>query len=236
MALVRLEGFGDRPIARLSGGQAQRVALARALVMRPDVLLLDEPLGALDLKLRRAMQEELRRIHRETGGTFVFVTHDQAEAMDLATRICVMARGRIVQDGDPETIYSSPATLFVSTFIGEANLFAGQCRGGVVTLAAGPTLAHAGEDGPVVCVVRPERLWVDAETDAPSACEFRLAGVLESAVFLGPFVNYTVRLESGEIVTVSSRELGLRARLNSGDRVAVGWSSADHRLLPHEDA
>ncbi|MBL26222.1 MAG: spermidine/putrescine ABC transporter ATP-binding protein [Rhodospirillaceae bacterium] len=234
MALVRLEGFGDRPIAKLSGGQAQRVALARALVMRPDVLLLDEPLGALDLKLRRAMQEELRRIHRETGGTFVFVTHDQAEAMDLATRICVMARGRVVQDGDPETIYSSPATMFVSTFIGEANLFAGQRCGGVVTLGAGPTIPDPGEDGPVVCVVRPERLWIDAGVEALSECAFRLAGVLESAVFLGPFVNYTVRLDGGESVTVSSREIGLRTRLNAGDRVAVGWSISDHRVLPHE--
>ena len=119
MELVHMDGFGGRMVTQLSGGQQQRVALARALVMRPAVLLLDEPLAALDLKLRKSMQEELRRIHATTGGTFIFVTHDQEEAMGLATRICVMEGGRIVQDGSPEDIYSQPRSRFVSTFIGE---------------------------------------------------------------------------------------------------------------------
>jgi spermidine/putrescine transport system ATP-binding protein len=126
IALVRLEEFVTRSIDQLSGGQQQRVALARALIMRPQVLLLDEPLAALDLKLRQAMQEELRRIHQQIGGTFVFVTHDQGEALGLANRIAVMDKGVLVQEGGPEEIYATPKTRFVSTFIGEANVFPGR--------------------------------------------------------------------------------------------------------------
>ena len=131
------------PIQELSGGQQQRVALARALVMRPQVLLLDEPLAALDLKLRQAMQEELRRIHQEIGGTFVFVTHDQGEALALANRIAVMEAGELVQQGDAEEIYARPRTRFVSTFIGEANVFEAQRRDGTVEFA-GMRVAVAG--------------------------------------------------------------------------------------------
>ena len=130
LSLVRLGELADRSIDELSGGQQQRVALARALIMRPQVLLLDEPLAALDLKLRQAMQEELRRIHQEIGGTFVFVTHDQGEALALANRIAVMEAGELVQQGDAEEIYARPRTRFVSTFIGEANIFEGRRSGG----------------------------------------------------------------------------------------------------------
>ena len=137
LALVRLEELGERQIKALSGGQQQRVALARALVMRPQVLLLDEPLAALDLKLRQAMQEELRRIHNSIGGTFVFVTHDQGEALGLANVVAVMDEGVLAQLGSPEEIYSAPKTQFVSTFIGEANVFVGTRVGGEVTLDLG---------------------------------------------------------------------------------------------------
>src|SRR5687768_18173798 len=130
MALVRLDGYEDHMPSQLSGGQQQRVALARALVMDPQVLLLDEPLAALDLKLRQAMQEELRRIHRVIGGTFVFVTHDQGEALALANRIAVMQAGELVQQGDAEEIYARPRTRFVSTFIGDANIFEARRHGG----------------------------------------------------------------------------------------------------------
>src|SRR5262245_10822844 len=130
LELVHLEELESRMVQELSGGQQQRVALARALIMRPPVLLLDEPLAALDLKLRQAMQEELRRIHSDIGGTFVFVTHDQGEALSLANRIAVMESGLLVQVGTPEEIYSRPRTRFVSTFVGEANIFAGQRRAG----------------------------------------------------------------------------------------------------------
>ena len=158
IALVQLADLANRGIDQLSGGQQQRVALARALVMRPKVLLLDEPLAALDLKLRQAMQEELRRIHHEIGGTFVFVTHDQSEALGLANRIAVMRDGRLEQVGTAQEIYASPRTRFVSTFIGEANLLPGRRSNGTVTLAAGPQFAEAGADGEISVVVRPENL------------------------------------------------------------------------------
>ncbi|MGH6959705.1 MAG: ABC transporter ATP-binding protein, partial [Dongiaceae bacterium] len=166
IALVRLEEFVTRSIDQLSGGQQQRVALARALVMRPRVLLLDEPLAALDLKLRQAMQEELRRIHQQIGGTFVFVTHDQGEALGLANRIAVMDKGVLVQEGGPEEIYAAPKTRFVSTFIGEANVFAARRAQGWVTLEAGARLESPGVDGPVTVVVRPEALRLSANGPA----------------------------------------------------------------------
>ena len=146
LSLVRLEQLADRSIGELSGGQQQRVALARALIMRPQVLLLDEPLAALDLKLRHAMQEELRRIHTEIGGTFVFVTHDQGEALALANRIAVMEAGELIQQGDAEEIYARPRTRFVSTFIGEANIFEGERRAGMAEFA-GKHIPAAGRDG-----------------------------------------------------------------------------------------
>ncbi|MFO1059424.1 MAG: ABC transporter ATP-binding protein [Dongiaceae bacterium] len=160
--LVHLEGLEDRSVQHLSGGQAQRVALSRALVMRPKVLLLDEPLAALDLQLRKAMQEELRRIHHSIGGTFVFVTHDQEEAMRLANRIAVMQAGRLIQDGSAEEIYARPKTLFVSTFVGEANIFRGERRGGEVRLEIGAAFAAPGPDGRVAAVVRPQAMAIAA--------------------------------------------------------------------------
>ncbi|MBL8584226.1 MAG: ABC transporter ATP-binding protein, partial [Rhizobiaceae bacterium] len=128
--LVRLQGMAERMPAALSGGQQQRVALARSLVMEPAVLLLDESLAALDLALRKAMQEELRSLHRSIGGTFVFVTHDQHEAMAMANRIAVMKNGRIVQQGTPQEIYTQPQSEFVAGFIGDANLLRGERRAG----------------------------------------------------------------------------------------------------------
>jgi len=233
MALVHLESFRDRSVTQLSGGQAQRVALARALIMRPEVLLLDEPLAALDLKLRKAMQEELRSIHARTGGTFVFVTHDQEEAMGLATRICVMESGRVIQDGPPEAIYSFPRSRFVSTFIGEANIFAGQRSKSMVSLEIGPCFEDHGPDEDVVCVVRPEKMIIaDAVDDASSlGCDAHLAGTLEDAVFLGPYVKYVVRLGDEGRVLVDSRDIELRHRVAVGGAVIVGWYLGDQRVF-----
>src|SRR5215510_3249077 len=129
LQLVHLEEFAERAVHELSGGQQQRVALARALVMRPAVLLLDEPLGALDLKLRKAMQAELRRIHRSLGGTFVFVTHDQEEALSLANRIAVMEEGRVEQVAPPQEVYEEPSTTFVADFLGVSNLMSVTAHG-----------------------------------------------------------------------------------------------------------
>ncbi|MEX2201205.1 MAG: ABC transporter ATP-binding protein, partial [Dongiaceae bacterium] len=211
MELVRLDGFGTRSVTQLSGGQQQRVALARALIMRPAVLLLDEPLAALDLKLRKSMQDELRWIHATTGGTFVFVTHDQEEAMGLATRICVMEGGRIVQEGTPEEIYSHPQSRFVSTFIGEANVLAGERRGGFVTLGSNLRFADPGGDEPVVCIVRPEKIQIDADIvgETVPGCQLSLRATLEDAVFLGTTVKYSIRLPDGHRMQVDSRDMTL---------------------------
>ncbi len=229
--LVHLEGFEERAVTELSGGQQQRVALARALIMRPEVLLLDEPLAALDLKLRKAMEEELRRIHRSIGGTFVFVTHDQGEAMGLANRIAVMDDGRLIQEGSAEEIYATPKTRFVSTFIGEANVFSGQRRSGVVTLDVGLCFSAAGPDGPVVTVVRPEAITLMSASDARMANDsIVLIGRIEDVVFLGSQVKYTVVVD-GEHVIVYSSDFGLRGQLTIDSEVSVVWATDDHRVL-----
>ena len=232
LELVRMTPYAARMVTQLSGGQQQRIALARALIMRPDVLLLDEPLAALDLKLRKSMQEELRRIHATTGGTFVFVTHDQEEAMGLATRICVMEEGRIVQDGPPEEIYSFPQSRFVSTFIGEANVLAGERRNNRITIETGAGFENRGTDERVVCVVRPEKMRI-APGDAASLsdCDLTVEGRLDDAVFLGPYVKYSVSLPSCGTVTIDSRDMAMRQRLRVGERVTIGWRLDEQRVL-----
>jgi spermidine/putrescine transport system ATP-binding protein len=228
IALVRLEEFVHRSIDQLSGGQQQRVSLARALVMRPRVLLLDEPLAALDLKLRQAMQEELRRIHRQIGGTFVFVTHDQGEALGLANRIAVMDQGEIIQEGGPEEIYSAPKTRFVSTFIGEANVFAGMRTAGVIKLDSGEQIPSAGADGPVTIVVRPEAMQI---SPLALTTDVELEGVLIDIIFLGIFVKYIVALPSGQRVSVHNPSAALRRSLKINEAVKIGWTAGDHRVV-----
>jgi spermidine/putrescine transport system ATP-binding protein len=231
LGLVRLEQVADRHPDALSGGQRQRVALARALIMRPRVLLLDEPLAALDLQLRKAMQEELRRIHQSIGGTFVFVTHDQGEAMALANRIAVMDAGACVQEGGPEDIYAAPKTRFISTFIGEANVLPGWRQGGRVALEAGAGFPDAGADGSVVVVVRPEAIALDRDRAGGPSQAVRLAGRLADSVFLGPYVKYRVALENGAEIVVHSQDVRLRHELAVGDRVQVSWGLAQQRVL-----
>jgi len=227
MALVRIDELAERRPDALSGGQQQRVALARALVMRPRVLLLDEPLAALDLKLRKQMQEELRRIHKSIGGTFVFVTHDQGEAMGLANRIAVMEAGACVQEGGPEEIYARPSTRFVSTFIGDANVMPGERRAGTVALRNGLRLASAGADGPVVAVLRPEAVTV---TRPGAAHEVQVAGTLADAVFLGAYVRYRVALPDGEEIVAHAT--GARDDApKPGEAVVAGWAPAALRIL-----
>jgi spermidine/putrescine transport system ATP-binding protein len=229
--LVHLEDLEERSVGQLSGGQAQRVALARALIMRPDVLLLDEPLAALDLKLRKAMQTELRRIHSSIGGTFVFVTHDQHEAMGLANQIAVMSAGRIVQQGTAENIYAAPQSRFVSTFIGEANVLRGRRSSGRITLALGGGFEDAGADEDVVVMLRPEAAnLAPADAVLPDDA-LRLAGRLEDAVFLGTYMKYTVTVDD-EIFAVHSADTGLRERVAVGDAVQMSWAHSEHMILP----
>jgi len=227
LALVRLEKLAERSIDELSGGQQQRVALARALIMRPQVLLLDEPLAALDLKLRHAMQEELRRIHREIGGTFVFVTHDQGEALALANRIAVMEAGELVQQGSAEEIYARPRTRFVSTFIGEANIFEAQRREGKLELA-GVRVPSAGADGSVTIVVRPEDVRL---SPSEMAGDIVFKGVLEDLVYLGAFVRYRIGLPGGQRLIATSADRAIRLKLKIGAPIWCGWSLEDQRLI-----
>ena len=221
--LVHLEEFAERAVHELSGGQQQRVAVARALVMRPAVLLLDEPLGALDLKLRKAMQGELRRIHRSLGGTFVFVTHDQEEALSLANRIAVMEEGRIVQEGGPQEIYRRPATRFVSTFIGDANLLDGRRAGGVVELACGGRFPSPGRDGKVNVMVRPEAMLLNGSG--------HISATVVDIVFLGAFTKLLLRLGDGSEIAVHLTEAHAGALPAAGAQVAVGWHDNDARCL-----
>ena len=227
IALVQLADLANRGIEQLSGGQAQRVALARALVMRPKVLLLDEPLAALDLKLRQAMQEELRRIHHEIGGTFVFVTHDQSEALGLANRIAVMRDGRLEQVGTAQEIYASPETRFVSTFIGEANLLPGRRSNGTVILAAGPQFSAAGADGEISVVVRPENLLALAQGET---AEMALDGEVRDVVYLGSHVKYKVAVQGGSEMIVHARPDRMPAS-QAGEKMRIGWLRRNHRIV-----
>ena len=225
LRLVRLEGFGARSIDRLSGGQQQRVALARALIMRPKVLLLDEPLAALDLKLRQAMQEELRRIHHEIGGTFIFVTHDQTEAFALASRIVVMNRGRLEQVGRPGDVYREPTSLFVADFVGEANILAGERSGGIVRMAAGLAFASAGRDGPVRILVRPE------DVHFSDGGEGGLRATLTDLVFLGNALKIVATLTSGETVSIRDPDTSRHAGYRVGAEHALHWPQGAQRVL-----
>jgi spermidine/putrescine transport system ATP-binding protein len=224
LALVRLEGYEKRKPAQLSGGQQQRVALARALANRPNVLLLDEPLGALDLKLRRQLQVELKRIQSEVGITFVYVTHDQEEALTMSDRIAVMNAGRVEQLGSPEELYERPQTRFVADFMGTTNLLRGVVESGAMRLASGELVAapvgglSAGD--PVELSVRPECI-----TFASAGAAGSLAACVEQAAYLGTSLSYLVRTPGGLGLSVLVPKGA--TRMPVGSDVAVAWSPAD---------
>jgi len=238
LELVRLSGFGERRVWELSGGQQQRVALARALVMRPRVLLLDEPLGALDLKLRKEMQIELKQLQREVGITFIYVTHDQEEALSMSDRIAVMRAGRILQEGPPAELYDQPVDRFVADFIGQSNFFEGVVEDpgppvvvrtdrGVALRAPLPTGGRELARGERAAIsVRPERVHLDAPgADAPSGWTSAL-GRVEQRTFLGDQVEFRVDAPSlgHVIVRLNHRPGSPEARFAPGDEVQVGWA------------
>ena len=197
LALVRLEGMGERKPRQLSGGQQQRVALARALVTRPKVLLLDEPLGALDRRLRQEMQVELRQIQRSVGITAIFVTHDQEEALTLSDRIAILDQGRIVQVGAPQQVYERPRTAFAARFLGDANVLKGMRTAGGLRLADGTELSLPGAGSSVgedaLVAVRPEKMSVlAAGAPVPSDLGNRLSGRVLQAIYSGNSVTYRV--------------------------------------------
>ncbi|MER8004582.1 MULTISPECIES: ABC transporter ATP-binding protein [unclassified Streptomyces] len=214
LAEVRLEGFGKRRPAQLSGGQRQRVALARALVGRPRVLLLDEPLGALDLKLREQMQVELKALQREVGITFVFVTHDQEEALTMSDRIAVFNQGRIEQVGAPAEIYERPATPFVASFVGTSNLLEGESAQRIVGT-------------PGIYSIRPEKIQVlkeSAETDEPE--HTTAVGTVAEVVYLGDATRFLVDLDAGGRLTALQQNLETSAEdvaAYRGTRVRLRW-------------
>jgi spermidine/putrescine transport system ATP-binding protein len=237
--IVRLGALAKRKPGQLSGGQQQRVALARALVNYPSALLLDEPLGALDLKLRQAMQIELKRIQREVGITFIYVTHDQEEALTMSDRIVVMNEGRVEQIGTPEEIYHAPTTVFVANFIGVANLIAakvGSSEGnGATALVSGETVpvtagAWRGKSGEAATVmIRPERLRVST---SPLPGEVSIPVAMESAIFQGPVVRLALRAADGTEIIGHMGPDELIPNLQVGQSLFAGWDRDAARLLP----
>jgi spermidine/putrescine transport system ATP-binding protein len=235
LELVELAPMARRKPTQLSGGQQQRVAVARALINEPDVLLLDEPLGALDLKLRRQMQIELKRIQTEVGTTFVHVTHDQEEAMTMADTIAVMNAGRIEQLGDPASIYELPHTVFVANFLGQSNLFAGTRvatnPGMVEVLANGvkflvPTARNSAPGDEVIVGIRPEKMTVldipDREK-VPSGNN-TLEGRVVDVSYAGVSTQYLITLAWGQNITVFEQNVVVGDRSSVGDQVLVHWS------------
>jgi len=226
LALVRLEGLGARKPRQLSGGQQQRIALARALVTRPKVLLLDEPLGALDRRLRQAMQVELREIQRSTGITTIFVTHDQEEALTLSDRIAIIDQGKLIQVGAPKSVYERPGTVFAAQFLGDANLFAGTQAGDRLQLAGGDTIRTAGPAG-AAAIVRPEKLTVLPAGDGRAAgFDNRLEGTILQAVFSGASVTYRIDVPGLKDPLLAFMQNQEGDVLQPGTRIVAGWSAA----------
>jgi spermidine/putrescine transport system ATP-binding protein len=242
LELVRLSGYENRRIWELSGGQQQRVALARALINHPTVLLLDEPLAALDRKLRREMQIELQTLQREVGITFILVTHDQEEALSMSDTICIMHEGRIIQTGSPTQLYDEPINRYVADFVGKSNFFAGKAvetdgKGARIETSAGRTFAgrnpkdvaslQAG--AAAVLAVRPEIIFIAAPgAGAPYAADVEAPAVIRNRIFLGEQTEYLVEAEGlGEVLVRASKHTETQTGgFNPGDQVLIGWQAA----------
>ena len=249
LELVELAGYETRKPTQISGGQAQRVALARALINRPGVLLLDEPLGALDLKLRKQMQIELKRIQQEVGITFIYVTHDQEEAMTMSDRIAVMNEGRYEQLGDPESLYERPMTRFVAGFLGVSNLLPGEYQGtdgdyAAVRLLSDVVVRVPREaipgTGSVEIGVRPEKVRLVGAKDPSTADGSNvLAGTVRDASYLGVSTSYIVEAKDGTRLTVYEQNVERTSRGSlhrRGDPVEVRWSPNHSFVIPGEPA
>ena len=215
--LVRLPGFGYRKPSQLSGGQRQRVALARALINQPKVLLLDEPLGALDLKLRQQMQVELKSIQERVGITFIFVTHDQEEALTMSDRIAVFNEGTIQQVGTPSEIYEHPASAFVAGFVGTSNLVSGE-------------IAQRITGSPEMFSIRPEKIHLDGTNSEPGRDMLCIDGVVRDVVYLGLFTRYLVEIDGGADLVVVEQNLkttSMDVLAAKGQKVRLHWHK-DH--------
>ncbi|HVZ01124.1 MAG TPA: ABC transporter ATP-binding protein [Dongiaceae bacterium] len=238
LELVQLTGFEKRKPAQMSGGQQQRVALARALVLKPAVLLLDEPLGALDARLRKQLQVELKTLQQQVGITFVYVTHDQEEALTMSDRIAIMSQGRIEQIATPEEMYENPATVFVADFLGVSNLMdgiasgadtGGRCKvklGGTFELAAGRGSAAA--SGKTKITIRPERVRLEPKG---SGGENRIPGTVQRWVYLGNAVQLIVGLATGDKIQALMQNSGEEIPYREGSEVAVHLPATALRVL-----
>ena len=260
LAMVRLEGLGDRLPAQLSGGQQQRVALARATIGRPALLLLDEPLGALDLKLRKAMQLELKRLQTRLGLTFVYITHDQEEALTMSDRVAVMRAGVVEQLGTPREIYERPASRFVADFIGESNFLevaVTRVDGHAVTVAAPDGVIHLRQDRDaasalvpgerITLTLRPEQVDIRPAEEEPTVAapaEEGLAGVIEDVVYIGTDLRYVVRISGSHSPAAPATDVAntwtvrvpndgdrVDPRLTAGTAVWLHWRPGDPRML-----
>ena len=219
LRLVRLDGYEGRKPAQLSGGQRQRVALARALVNQPSVLLLDEPLGALDLKLRQQMQIELKSIQQRVGLTFIYVTHDQEEALNMSDRLAVLSQGRIEQVGTPAEVYERPSTSFVAGFVGVSNVLEGEAARSVT-----------GEDG--AFTIRPEKIRMLDPKARPDPGEISAPGVVTDVVYLGALTRFTVGLDAGGELVVLQQNLSassMQAVHMEGRRIVLVWDRQFNR-------
>jgi spermidine/putrescine transport system ATP-binding protein len=242
LALVRMDGMEKRRPAQLSGGQQQRVALARALVLNPTVLLLDEPLGALDAKLRKALQIELKALQEEVGVTFIYVTHDQEEALTMSDRIAVMSNGSIEQVGSPSEVYEEPATAWVADFLGVSNLMEGRADGHaaggacLVRVSEFELKAEQGElnaTGPVKVVIRPERVVIEPYGTSD---ENSIPGMVERLVYMGPTMQLIVRLAAGVSLQVMIPNRGDANPFPQGTPVSVQLPADALRVLPSGEA
>ena len=246
LAMVRLPDVEKRKPYELSGGQQQRVALARALINRPQVLLLDEPLGALDLKLRKAMQLELKRLNSEVGATFVYVTHDQEEALTMSDRIAVMSEGRILQIGSPDEIYERPRSRFVADFIGQTNFLTGSfvvVDGGLATIdvpGAGHVRGRISEGmhpiGNLTMAVRPERVFLEADLEGGAAAGWnRIKGVVADVVYLGTHTQYVFAIGSEQTLVVHRQNRSAAATgVGRGETATVVFDPASASVLHDE--
>lgn len=241
LELVQLSGFEKRKPSELSGGQRQRVAIARALVKNPKVLLLDEPLGALDLQLRRAMQLELKRLQKKLGITFVYITHDQEEAINMSDRIAVMNQGRFEQVGTPDEIYNHPKTSYVATFVGNANILRGtvetvQGTRAQIKTSGGKVLAEMGEEclapgEKVTLAVRSENLTLDEECSGTA--EYGLEATVKEKNFAGGQLRVLLLLPDGTEVTAS--RYGIDAEVEVGQKVCLSFLPKDAVLVDREE-
>jgi spermidine/putrescine transport system ATP-binding protein len=244
LEMVRLPRMGQRRPRQLSGGQQQRVALARALVNRPDVLLLDEPLSALDRKLRKAMQFELKELQRQLRITFIFVTHDQEEAMTMSDYIAVMDHGHVLQIGPPTEIYEQPANRFVADFIGETNFLACKVTGrenGLATVVVGEKLKmQAACDKSVTVgqeaslIIRPEKINIYVDKINHSGQETVVSGVVVEKIYIGTDTRFAVRLEDGSVVNVRHQNVSVDdplTHVGAGENVYLSWQMIAARVL-----